>query len=205
MCRLHPTQCCRYSGSEKGLRCKIISLPADSGLPASQLEFHSYTYPDALACRLQLWVPYSVLVIDIASCAAGSGVLAIAALKLGAAQAYGTDTDALAVRAAAQNAALNTMEGRFQAVQCEASAEGPEPLAAAKCGPASVSGAFDVVMANILQVTTAPSRVRVIIDSHPHVRAVGLHKGTRDYSRVSRESHSVSEHVIRLMNPVMWS
>ncbi|CAL5220663.1 g2709 [Coccomyxa viridis] len=80
----------------------------------------------------------------------GSGVLAIAALKLGAAQAYGTDTDALAVRAAAQNVALNAMEERFQAVQCEASTEGPEPLAAA-CGPAPVAGTFDVVMANILQ------------------------------------------------------
>ena len=125
----------------------------------------------------------SVLFIDIASCAAGSGVLAIAALKLGAAQAYGTDTDALAVRAAAQNAALNTMEGRFQAVQCEASAEGPEPLAAAKCGPAPVSGAFDVVTANILQVTAPPSRVRVIVDSHPCVRTVGLHSGTWDYSQ----------------------
>ena len=155
--------------------CKIISLPADSGVLAAQLEFQSYTYPDTPACRLQLWMPSSVLFIDIASRAAGSGVLAIAALKLGATQAYGTDTDALAVRAAAQNASLNTLEGRFRAVQCEASIEGPEPLAAAECGPASVSGAFDVVMANILQVKAAPSRVRVIADSHPH--AVGLENG----------------------------
>ena len=83
---------------------------------------------------------------------AGSGVLAIAALKLGAAGAFGTDTDPLAVRAATQNAALNAMGERFSAVQCEASVEGPEPLAAASCGPQDPSGAFDLVMANILQV-----------------------------------------------------
>ena len=89
------------------------------------------------------------------SLSAGSGVLAIAALKMGAAQAYGTDTDPLAVRAAAQNASLNGMMERFQAVQCEGSAEGPEPLAARTCGAPSQSEAFHVVIANILQVWTA--------------------------------------------------
>ena len=91
------------------------------------------------------------------SLSAGSGVLAFAALKMGAAQAYGTDTDPLAVRAAAQNASLNGLAERFQAVQCEGSAEGPEPLAAIACGGPSQSGAFDVVIANILQVWTASS------------------------------------------------
>ena len=86
---------------------------------------------------------------------AGSGILAIAALKMGAAQAYGTDTDSLAVRAAAQNASLNGMTQRFQAVQCDGSAEGPEPLAALPCGSPSQSEAFHVVIANILQVWTA--------------------------------------------------
>ena len=66
--------------------------------------------------------------------------------------AYGTDTDPLAVRAAAQNAALNGVSEHFQAVQCRGSAEGPEPLAALACGALSQSGAFDVVIANILQV-----------------------------------------------------
>ncbi len=89
------------------------------------------------------------------SSSAGSGVLAIAALKMGAAMACGTDTDQLAVRAAAQNAALNGLSGRFQAVQCEGSAEGPEPLAALACGAPSQSGAFDVIIANILQVWKA--------------------------------------------------
>ena len=67
------------------------------------------------------------------------------------------------MRAAAQNAALNAMEGRFQALQCMASTEGPEPLAAAACGPAPVSGAFDVVMANILQVLVPLVMDRLIL------------------------------------------
>ena len=45
---------------------------------------------------------------------AGSGVLAIAALLLGAASAVGTDTDPLAVQSAAANARLNRVGDRFQ-------------------------------------------------------------------------------------------
>lgn len=59
------------------------------------------------------------------------------------------------MRAAGQNAALNSMEGRLVAVQCEASIEGPEPLTAAACGAPAPSGAFGLVMANILQVQQA--------------------------------------------------
>ena len=43
----------------------------------------------------------------------GSGILAIAALKLGAASAEGVDIDPVAVRTAVENAALNQVEDRF--------------------------------------------------------------------------------------------
>lgn len=49
---------------------------------------------------------------------AGSGVLAIAALLLGAASAAATDVDPLAVRAAGANAALNGVAERIIAVPC---------------------------------------------------------------------------------------
>ncbi len=44
-------------------------------------------------------------------------MLAIAALRLGAASAVGTDTDPLAVLAAAANARLNGVADRFQVRQ----------------------------------------------------------------------------------------
>lgn len=80
----------------------------------------------------------------------GSGVLAIAALKLGAAEAIGTDTDALAVQSAVCNAELNAVADRFQAVQCAAASSAAEPLAAARLP--HTAGSFDICVANILQV-----------------------------------------------------
>ncbi|MEL7452873.1 MAG: 50S ribosomal protein L11 methyltransferase, partial [Pseudomonadota bacterium] len=47
----------------------------------------------------------------------GSGVLAIAALKIGASRAIGTDIDRDSVRVAAENAAKNKTAARFKALQ----------------------------------------------------------------------------------------
>ena len=62
----------------------------------------------------------------------GSGILAIAAAKLGAARVEGVDIDAQAVSASRDNAALNEVDARFGL---------PDELAA---------GEYDVVVANIL-------------------------------------------------------
>lgn len=61
----------------------------------------------------------------------GSGVLAVAALVLGAARAVGTDVEPLAVKAATQNAALNGVAAKLQALRCWADLEAGEPLAEA--------------------------------------------------------------------------
>lgn len=64
----------------------------------------------------------------------GSGVLAIAALKLGCDHATAMDIDPQAVAATTSNAAINGVERRIKAVQ----------------SAAEIEGEFDVVVANIL-------------------------------------------------------
>lgn len=66
----------------------------------------------------------------------GSGILAITALLLGAQEAVGVDIDALAVKIAGENAALNGVEDKVRFL----------------CGDLTeqISGAYDVICANIV-------------------------------------------------------
>lgn len=78
----------------------------------------------------------------------GSGVLAIAALKLGVPRAVAIDVDEAAIRAAAENANLNGVNDRLQLEHG---------------GPGSVTGAFPLVVANVLPaplLEMAPMLVR---------------------------------------------
>lgn len=78
----------------------------------------------------------------------GSGVLAVAALLMGAASVVGTDVDPLAVKAARGNAELNAVSSRFTAVQCSSSIQGPDPVHQL---PQHQPKQFDICIANILQ------------------------------------------------------
>lgn len=80
---------------------------------------------------------------------AGSGVLAVAALLMGAERAVGTDIDPLAVKSTLANAALNDVSERLASYQCAANFEQQEPLAAA--GLPEEQRLFEVTVANILQ------------------------------------------------------
>jgi ribosomal protein L11 methyltransferase len=78
----------------------------------------------------------------------GSGVLALAALLMGVERALGLDLDAEALRAAAENARLNGLDGRLQLV---------------RGGPDVVTGTWPLVVANLLAaplVELAPVLVR---------------------------------------------
>ena len=100
----------------------------------------------------------------------GSGVLAVAALLLGARSAIGTDIEPLAVRSATQNAALNNVGDAFTALRCGGSSTGStsssstsivdfeavhdDPLETAglyRQGDEEEQQKFDFVVANILQ------------------------------------------------------
>ena len=86
----------------------------------------------------------------------GSGILALAALKLGAASATAFDIDPQALIATRENAARNALEGRLRVVE--------------RAG--ALSGPYDIVMANILAgplVELAPALAR---HSAPDARLV---------------------------------
>ena len=100
--------------------------------------FGTGDHPTTLLCLqfLKRHIKASDEVVDFGC---GTGILAIGALKLGAAKAYGVDIDAIAVESAKSNALINGVQDRFKAVL----GDGMEPDAEE---PKDV----DVLVANIL-------------------------------------------------------
>jgi ribosomal protein L11 methyltransferase len=85
---------------------------------------------------------------DVLDVGTGSGVLALAALLLGAPRALGIDTDPDALQSARDNARLNGLDARFDV---------------AHGGPDAVSGVWPLVLANVLAaplIEMAPALVR---------------------------------------------
>ncbi len=106
------------------------------------LAFGTGNHETTLGCLeiLDKLVRGGELVADVGT---GSGILGIAALKLGAAETHATDIDVEAVNAAAANAVSNDVAGGFHVSQ----ASGPPPL------PPGNKEGFDIVLANILAAT----------------------------------------------------
>lgn len=77
-------------------------------------------------------------VLDVGT---GSGILSIAAVKLGAADAVGVDIDPLAVENARENVAKNGVAGRVEALAGSAS---------------DLDGTFDLVVANMISSVLVP-------------------------------------------------
>jgi ribosomal protein L11 methyltransferase len=123
------------------VRPSWIAAPAPPGLAEVVLDpgmaFGTGTHPTTALClealsRLLAERP-GASVLDVGT---GSGLLAIAARKLGAGRVAANDDDPVAVAAARENAARNGVELEL----------GGEPASA-------IPGAFDVVVANILANT----------------------------------------------------
>jgi len=98
-----------------------IDAPQGERIPIRMelgMAFGTGTHPTTQLCLMlieeyirDLRRPSEVNVIDIGC---GSGILAIAALKLGAERALGVDIDAEAVRAAGKNAAINDVSDQLE-------------------------------------------------------------------------------------------
>lgn len=122
-----------------------VNLLLDPGLA-----FGTGTHPTTALCLR--WLAQQPLagrtVIDYGC---GSGILAIAALKLGAASAIGVDVDVQALEASRDNAARNGVGGRFRAVR-------PAEL--------SADAGADIVAANILAGTLIELRPELVRHLH---------------------------------------
>ena len=99
------------------------------------LAFGTGTHETTRLC-LQLLERYVFPGCTVLDIGCGSGILAIAALLLGAGKAVGVDIDELAVKTAVENARLNGVDSRFTAI----------------CGNLTekVTGNYHIVVANIV-------------------------------------------------------
>jgi ribosomal protein L11 methyltransferase len=131
-----------------------LNLRLDPGLA-----FGTGSHPSTRLCLqwLQAHVRPGVRVLDYGC---GSGILAIAAGKLGAAQITGVDIDPLALQVARENSRLNSVQADYTA---------PGLL-----GDQALNGRFDVVIANILAnplIVLAPVLVAHLADAGDMVLA----------------------------------
>lgn len=114
----------------EGLEANDIVLTLDPGMA-----FGTGLHPTTQMCLqvLEQWVRPGQCVLDVGT---GSGILAIAAAKLGAAHVLAVDTDELAVRTAVENGSGNDVLGRVVVRQGSLSDVSEKP--------------WDVVVVNIL-------------------------------------------------------
>jgi ribosomal protein L11 methyltransferase len=113
--------------------------------------------------------------LDVLDYGCGSGILAVAALGLGAHRAWAVDTDPQAVTAARRNAALNGCEN---ALWCGQSGELPEIKP-------------DLILANILAGTLVgrASRFGRLIADNGRIVLSGILDAQRDFVIAAYESH----------------
>ncbi len=124
-----------------------IPLLLDPGMA-----FGTGTHPTTQMClaEVERLTKPGITVLDVGC---GSGILSIAALKLGAAEAIGVDTDPQAVAVALENAARNGVAAGFRAAEGSVEALRKPPL-----GPRNAP----LVLANIL----APVLVKLLDEAH---------------------------------------
>jgi len=171
----------------------LVIAPGETSAPAGALRlidsaaFGSGHHPTTALCLETLEEMLAgervARVLDVGT---GSGILALAALRIGVPHATGLDLDPEALAAAAENARLNHLENRLQLVAG---------------GPDAVDGNWPLVLANILAaplIEMAPllvrriaSRGRLILSGIPwslesEVRHAYQHLGMRTLGAKTR-------------------
>jgi ribosomal protein L11 methyltransferase len=125
-------------------------------------------HPTTALCLEALQETFTIAVPEtILDVGTGSGVLALAALKMGVRRAVGLDIDPDALKIAAENAQLNNLSNRLQLVLG---------------GPDAVEGVWPVVVANVL---TAP-----LIEMAPVLVRRVRHSGRVILSGIARSLES---------------
>ena len=119
-------------------------------------------------------LPARAQVLDVGT---GSGVLALAALALGAARAVAFDLDPLAAEAAAENAALNGVAGPLRLFTGSVEALAPTR--------------FDLVLANLLRNEVTPLLPALAARTRPGGRAIFT--GLLDVERAEMEERLAAE------------
>ncbi len=103
----------------------LRNTPAEGRVPLlldPGLSFGTGAHPSTRMC-LEALEPLAERAEKVLDLGCGSGILAIAALLLGAQEALGCDIDPAVPAIAAENAALNGVEGRFRALCGDAAAD----------------------------------------------------------------------------------
>jgi len=125
------------SWAEESLRPDEVAVTLDPGMA-----FGTGLHPTTRGCLelLQATEPMPHTVLDVGC---GSGILALAALRLGAVRALGIDTDPLAVAASRENAERNGLADRFEA------REGTLPAVALERYPLVLANLVAVVLVEL--------------------------------------------------------
>ena len=129
----------------------------------------------------------------ILDCGTGTGILSIAALKLGADRAVGYDIDEWSVDNARHNAVINRVDDRFQALLGDATVLD------------SMTGEFDIVVANINRNILLADMPRFRKCMRPGATLILSGFYTEDIPLLTAKAEDLGLHIVAQKNDDNWA